>query len=88
MTGRPELAIENYNIAIELDPDDGDTYYNRAEVWLSWSKWDKAREDLKIAKNKGTDIISAFQNDYKSPKDFEDRFDVKVPADIADILTN
>ena len=87
-TGETELAIEDYNKAIELDPDDGDTYYNRAEVWLSQSKWGKAREDLRIARNKGTDIIAAFQHDYKNPKDFEDRYDVTMPIDIAGMLTN
>ena len=86
--GETELAIEYYNRAIELDPGDGDTYYNRAEVWLHRSKWEDAHKDLKIARDKGVEIIVAFRNDFKSVEDFEKKNGVKLPQDIADMLTH
>ena len=58
------------------------------EVWLSWSKWGKAREDLKTAKNKGGDIVVAFQSDFKSVEDFEEKYNVKLSQNIASMLTN
>ena len=50
----------------------------------------KAHEDLKIARDKGVDIIAAFRNDFQSVKDFEKKINgVKLPQDIcADMLTN
>ena len=86
--GETELALKDYNKAIELDPEDGETYYNRSEVWLRWSEWDRAREDLRIAKGKGVNIVEAFQKEFKSVEGFENRYKVKLSQDLATILTN
>ena len=45
-------------------------HYNRGEAWLRLGEWEKAREDLSIARDKGVDIITGFHNDYISVKDF------------------
>ena len=50
------------------------------------SEWDSAREDLAIARNRGVDIVASFRNDYESVADFEQRNDIAVPADIAEML--
>ena len=49
--------------------------------------WEKAKSDLMIAKEKGIDIIAAFRNEYESVADFEQRNNVKLPEDIAAMLT-
>ena len=86
--GDYERAINDYSKAIQIKPDDIHAYHNRGEACLHLSRWDKGREDLKIAKNKGVDIIAEFHNDYESVADFERKNGVKLPEDIAAMLTN
>ncbi len=43
--------------------------------------------EAKTAKNMGVDIIAAFQNDYANVADFEQKHNVKLPEDIAALLT-
>ena len=81
--GEVKRAIEDYSAVIELKPDHPNSYYNRAEALLHLKEWDKAKEDLITAKNKGMDIVAEFRNDYKDVADFERRNQVKLPEDIA-----
>ena len=80
-------AIQNFDKAIELNPEYAEAIYNRGEVWLNLHEWEKARADLTTAKDLGADIIAAFRNDYENVADFEKRHNIKVPADIAALLT-
>ena len=80
-------AIEDFNKAIDLKPDVADAYYNRGEAWLHLGEWEKAREDLTVAVAMGINIINVFCNDYASVGDFEQRNEVKLPADLAAMLT-
>ena len=82
-----DLAIEDCNKAIELDSNFAGTYCNRGIAWLHLQEWDKARSDLTTAKERGVDIIAAFHNDYESVADFEQRKDIKLPPDLAAMLT-
>ena len=82
-----DRAIEDYDTAIQLKPDYGNAYYNRGETWLRLEEWDKARMDLTIAKDMEIDIIAAFHNDYKSVEAYERGNRVKLPVDIAAMLT-
>ena len=82
------LAIEDYNRAIQLKPDFVTiTYYNRGEAWLHLEEWDKARADLTVARDMGIDIIALFHNDYGSVEAYERRNRIKLPKDIATMLT-
>ena len=81
------LAIADYDKAIELDSNYTGAYCNRGEVWLHLKEWEKARSDLTAARKRGVDIISAFHNDYESVVDFEQRKDIKLPPDLAAMLT-
>ena len=86
--GKIRLAIEDYNRAVQLKPDFVTiTYYNRGEAWLHLEEWDKARADLTTARNMGVDIIAAFRNDYKNVEAYERANRVKLPEDIAAMLT-
>ena len=80
-------AIEDFNKAIELNPSDANAYYNRGEAWLHLEEWDKARTALTVARDMGIDIIASFHNDYKSVEAYERRNRVKLPGDIAAMLT-
>ena len=82
-----EKAIAHYTKAIEFKPDLGSAYNNRGEALLHLKEWERAKADLIAAQNMGVDIIASFSNDYKSVADFEQRNGVKVPEDIAAMLT-
>lgn len=85
--GKVNRAIEDYTRAIELDSEDSIAYYSRGESWLRLKKWDKAKTDLTTAKRMGVDIIAAFHNSYKNVETYEQRHRVKLPEDLALLLT-
>ena len=85
--GEINLAIKDYTAAIELQPNLMQAYYNRAEMWLRMGEWEKSRTDLIFLKNSGVDIIAPFHNGYKSVEAFEQRYRVKLPEDLALLLT-
>ncbi len=84
--GDHNKAIQEYDCAIELKPDFAGAYCNRGEAWLHLKEWEKAKTDLNIAKDKGVDIIESFHNDYESIENFEQKNDIQLPEDIAEML--
>ena len=84
--GEYDNAIWDFNSAIRFNPNNS-TYYGRGIAWLHLSRWEYARFDLTTAKNMGMDIITEFCNRYGSVSDFEQRYGVQLPADIAAMLT-
>ena len=85
--GDYDRAIADYNKAIELNPNLAEAYNNRGTVWLHLEDWEKARFDLTVAKAIGADIVTEFRNDYESIPDFERKHGLKLPDDIAEMLT-
>ena len=85
--GDHDRAIEDYTRAIELKPDLSKIYYNRAEAWLHLREWEEAKADLMTARNMGVNIINEFRSEYANVPDFEQKYGVKLPADIAAMLT-
>lgn len=85
--GEFESAIDDYNKAIELNPELAEAYFDRGIYWLYLQKWQEARSDLTVAKNKGADIIKEFRDDFKNVAEFEQKYGVKLPEDIAAMLT-
>lgn len=79
-------AIAEYDRAIELAPDDSNAYGNLGEAWLHLSDWGKARVNLIAARDMGMDIATSFHNDYESVENFEEKYGVEVPHDIAAML--
>ncbi|MDE0634614.1 MAG: tetratricopeptide repeat protein [Candidatus Poribacteria bacterium] len=85
--GEVDRALEDYTKAIELNTKDPIAYYNRGEVWLHLREWEKTKADLITAQKMGMDIIASFRNEYKNVEAFEKRYSVKLPEDIALLLT-
>ena len=85
--GDYDRAIADYTKAIELKPKLAMVYSNRGEAWLHLAEWDKARADLTNARDLGVDIVASFHNDYKSVEAYERANRVKLPEDIAAMLT-
>ena len=85
--GNFEQAIQDFNESIELKPDYAIAYFNRGYTWLHLGEWEKAKADLTTAKNTGMDIADLFLSVHKSVADFEQRYDLELPEDIATMLT-
>ena len=82
-----DRAIADFDTVLRLDPKFVIAYYIRAEAWLRLKKWNKAKTDLLTAKKNGLDIIARFRLVYKNVEAFEKRHHVKLPKDIALMLT-
>ena len=80
-------AIQDYDRAIELDSGYAIAYYNRAESRLYLEDWENAQSDLSIAQDLGNDIVSEFCREFGSIAAFERKRKVKLPANIAQLLT-
>ena len=87
LKGDFDKAIEDYSKAIKLNSKLAQPFYNRAEAWLHLKKWEEAKVDLTTAKKMGVDIIAVFHNSYKNVESYEQRHRVKLPKDIALLLT-
>ena len=86
--GEIDKALKDYTKAIDLNPDFvSKVYYNRGRVWLHLREWENTKSDLTAARNKQMNIVAAFHNDYGSIPDFERRNRVKLPVDLAAMLT-
>ncbi len=85
--GNFKLAIKNFDKATQLNPEYANAYRNRCIVWLNLHKWDKLRYDLIKAQSVIDDIIIEFFSQYDSIVDFEQKHGVKIPLDIAKMLT-
>ena len=78
----------DYTEAIRKNPDDPSAYYNRGEAFLRGKLWDRGGKDLMRAKEMGADIVDLFHNRYANITDFEQENRVKLPEDIAAMLTS
>ena len=82
-----ESAIKEYSKAVKLDSGLAPVYYNRAEAWLHLREWNKAKADFTTAKRLGMDIIAMFHNSYKNVETYQKNRLVKLPEDLALMLT-
>ncbi len=80
-------AIRNHDKAIVLNPKEAIANYNRGMCWLLIEQWDKAQRDIAIARRLGLDTVSTFYDEFGRAADFEKRYNVKLPSDIAAMLT-
>ncbi len=85
--GDYDRAIKDYNKVIELEPNNAKIYNIRGVTSLHLRNWNNARSDLTIAKYMGVDIISIFRELHNNVAEFERIYAVKLPEDIAAMLT-
>ena len=85
--GDYSCAIEDYNRAIELKPDLAQSYVGRGLARLCLREWERAKADLMIARDKGLDIVASFHSICESVEAYERANRVKLPEDIATMLT-
>ena len=83
--GTLDAALEDYNRAINLDPKQPIFYFERAIIRLRRQEWDEARADLEAAGNQGVSLKHLFNQEIR---DFEKRYNVVLPKDIAEMLTS
>ena len=81
-----ERAIQDFGKAIKLNPD-VEAHYNRGRTWLLLGEWKRAKADLTAVKNMGTDIAKLFRADHESVANFERKYGLALPKDIAAMLT-
>ena len=63
-------------------------YYNRGMMFVRLQEWEKAKEDLTTARDKQENIIiEQFRKEYENVADFEQKHEIKLPEDIAAMLT-
>ena len=84
--GAYDRAIADYNKAIELKA--VQAYYNRSLCWLHWQNWQEAKSDLTAARNMGMDIAALFRRTCINVEEFEKKNGIKLPKDIAAMLTS
>ena len=80
-------AIEGFDYIIEAYPDHAMSYIFRSIALLHQQDWEKARSDLKTIKDMGQNTTDLFRHDAQSVSEFEQKYNVKIPADIAEMLT-
>ena len=80
-------TLKTVTAAIKLNPGFAEAYYIRGEAWLHLGEWEKAKLDLTVAVAVEVNVIEGFRNEYENVADFEVRNGVKLPADLAAMLT-
>ena len=87
LKGDYHSSIQDYSRAIVLDPSDALAYYNRGLSWLCLEEWEKAESDLSQAQSLGRDMAATFCSAIGSVAAFELTHNVKLPVNIAAMLT-
>ena len=85
--GEYDQAIQDLTKAIELKTEFADAYLDRGLTWLHLKKWQEAKSDLTAAKDMGQDIVASFSQYIESVANFEQITGIKLPEDIAAMLT-
>ena len=85
--GDLDRAFRDFTKAMELNPRLAEPYYSRSFVWLRRREWDKTRADLRAAEERGADIARIFSDEFGSIPDFEQKYQVRLPDDIREMLT-
>ncbi len=59
---RYQEALDDFNLAIRISPENGTYYLNRARCYYMLSNLPEARENVRIAKSLGTEVDPSFEN--------------------------
>lgn len=89
--GEIDNAFQDYNKNIELNPNFSIAFCRRAVIWLHKREWEKAKSDLKYARDvlKMNNITTTrlFHTLYENIEDFEQKNNIQLPEDIKAMLT-
>ena len=85
--GEYQRAIEDFDRAIELNSRYALAYYSRGESRLCMEDWEKAASDFFRAQQLEFDVATQFQHEFGDVAAFEQKLDIKLPANIAAMLT-
>ena len=80
------VSVEEHDSSLSVRPNKA-AFASRGFALLRQSEWDRARSDLLSARNMGMDLVSAFRADYADIAAFERAHGVKLPQDIADMVS-
>lgn len=80
-------TIEDFTYIIQFKPDNATAYSCRGIALLHLQEWEKAKSDLETARDMSENITLLFRQDSQSVADFEQKYNVKLPKDIAAMLT-
>ena len=80
-------AMEDFSMVIEQNPNYAIAYFARGLTHSCLQVWAEAKADLMAARNMGVNIINEFHSEYASVDDFEERIGIRLPPDIAAMLT-
>ena len=78
--------MQDYDQALSIRPDQT-VFACRGIALLRLSRWDEAKSDLLSARNMGMDLVSVFRADHGSVAAFEEKHNLKLPQDIADLVS-
>ena len=79
-------AMQDYDQALSIRPDQT-VFACRGIALLRLSRWDEAKSDLLSARNMGMDLVSVFRADHGSVAAFEEKNNLKLPQDIANLVS-
>ncbi len=79
-------AVYDCTKALRLNPDMGVAYGTCGVAWLHYGHWKKAKADFTVATILRVDVSALFHHFYESVKVFEQKTEIQIPADVADML--
>ena len=91
-SGSLDRALEDLNTAIARMRvrgsriGDGDGHFYRAVVRCARQDWGEAKSDFETARQTGVLVASSFCAIFGGVPDFEARYGVQIPSDLATIL--
>ena len=91
-SGSLDRAIEDLDTVIahmrvrDSGIGDGDGHFYRAVARCAWQDWGEAKSDFEAARQKGVLVASSFCAIFGGVPDFEARYGVRIPSDLATIL--
>ena len=91
-SGSLDRAIEDLDTAIARTRVggsgtwDGDGHFYRAVVRCAQQDWGEAKSDFEMARQAGVLVASSFCAIFGGVPDFEARYDVRIPSDLATML--
>ena len=91
-SGSLDRAIEDFDAAIARmrvrgsGIGDGDGHFYRAVARCARQDWGEAKSDFETARQEGVLVASSFRAIFGGVSDFEARYDVRIPSDLATML--